>query len=247
MAAAYAARGLKLAIRVVVPETTSSFVRGRLEALGAEVEVHGSAWDEADRRARELSEAADTAYVPPFDHPDIWAGHATVIHECAEHMDAPDEVVVAVGGGGLLTGVLTGMYAVGWTDVPVVAVETEGAASLAAAVAAGKLVELPAIESIATTLGARCVAAAALDWTRRHAVIPVQVSDAAAVAACLAFADAQRALVEPACGAALAADRARRRPGRSALVIVCGGGGVNLAQLDAWRRKFGLETKARED
>jgi L-serine/L-threonine ammonia-lyase len=138
-------------------------------------------------------------------------------------------VVVAVGGGGLLCGVLSGMHAVGWSDVPVLAVETAGAASLAAAMAAGEVVRARRITSLATTLGARAVAEEALAWTRRHPVRSVVVSATARrCQACLRFADDHRVLVEPACGAGLSVmyDRAPLRAMVGpVLVIVCGGAG----------------------
>ena len=116
--------------------------------------------------------------------------------------------------------------------------ETEGAASLHAAVTAGELVTLPVITSIATTLGARRVARAAFDWTRRHPVHSVTVSDAQALDACLRFADDLRVLVEPACGAALAVAYQGLdvlAPYRRPLVVVCGGIAVDLAKLAQWR------------
>ena len=57
----------------------------------------------------------------------------------------PDLVILSVGGGGLMCGVLDGMYKAGWSKVPVLAVETHGADSLASAVNAGELVTLPGI------------------------------------------------------------------------------------------------------
>jgi L-serine/L-threonine ammonia-lyase len=146
-------------------------------------------------------------------------------------------VVVAVGGGGLLCGVLLGMQRVGWGDVPVLAVETTGAASLAAAIAADTLVTLPRIDTVATTLGAATVAAEALAWTRRRPVQAWQVSDRAAVIACERFLDDHRVLVEPACGAGLSAIYDAAPPLRDAgpvLAIVCGGAGVSLALLRRW-------------
>jgi len=73
-------------------------------------------------------------------------GVATVIHESAKQLpEKPGMVVVSVGGGGLLSGVLQGMHDVGWTDVPLVAMETKGAHSFDAAIQAGELVTLDAI------------------------------------------------------------------------------------------------------
>jgi threonine dehydratase len=154
----------------------------------------------------------------------------------------PDAVVLSVGGGGLMCGVIEGLHRHGWVDVPVIAVETQGADSLAQSVAAGERVELPAITSIATSLGARQVCAQAFDWTRRHPVRSVVVSDREAVEACLSFALEQRVIVEPACGAALsqvfAPGASTLRDARNVLVIVCGGVAASHEQLQAWSKEF---------
>ena len=84
----------------------------------------------------------------------------------------------------MLCGAVEGMQRVGWLDVPVLAMETEGAESFAAARAAGKAVRLPAITSIASSLGARQVCDQALTWADQHPVISEVVSDAAALIAC---------------------------------------------------------------
>lgn len=241
LAVAYAGRRLGAAVRVIVPRSTSAWTQELLAAEGAEVVVRGDDWAAAHRAA--LAELpADATYIHPFDDPEIWAGHAEIVVEAAGQGERPGAVVVTVGGGGLLCGVLQGMHAVGWTEVPVLAVETEGAASYAAALAAGGPVPIAAITSLATTLGARAVAAEAVNWSRRHEIIPWTVSDRAAVSACLRFADEHRVLVEPACGAGLSViyDRAPPIAGRGpVLVIVCGGAGVNLALLDGWAQRTG--------
>jgi len=241
LAVAYAGRRLGVPVTVVVPRSTTAWARERIAAEGAAVVEHGAAWAEAHAYALEnMSEG--TAYVHPFDDPEIWEGHAPMIDEAAVQLasytgEPPGAVVVAVGGGGLLCGVLLGMQRVGWGAVPVLAVETTGAASLAAAMAADALVSLAKIDTVATTLGAARVAAEALTWTRRRPVQAWQVSDAAAVLACERFLDDHRVLVEPACGAGLSAIYDAAAPLRglgSALVIVCGGAGVSLALLRAW-------------
>jgi L-serine/L-threonine ammonia-lyase len=118
----------------------------------------------------------------------------------------------------------------------VIAVETEGADALAESTRAGEQVELPRISSIATSLGARKVSQQAFDWTRRHPVRSVVVSDRAAVDACIRFMDDQRVVVEPACGASLAvaADAGRLAGFANVLVIVCGGVTATVAQLRQW-------------
>jgi L-serine/L-threonine ammonia-lyase len=243
---AAAVAGVALGVRttIVVPETTAPSVRARIAAIGATVVVHGSVWDEANLEALRACSVPGAVYVPPFDHADIWDGNATLIDEAVAQASEPfDAVICSVGGGGLLCGVLQGLHRNGLHDVPVIAVETEGAASFTMAVRAGHLVTLPAITSIATTLGAKTVARTALEWTTKHPITCVTVTDKQAVAACLAFADEMRTLVEPACGASLAvvhenhpAASRFKRP----LVVVCGGIGVDLAKLAGWKAQFGL-------
>jgi L-serine/L-threonine ammonia-lyase len=236
LAIAYAGQRLGARVTVIVPETTPEFMRRRIEAREATVTVAGRVWDEADKLARELASKPGCCYAPPFDHPDLWEGHGTIIEEVAEQWHKPGAVLVAVGGGGLLCGVLQGLHTVGWADVPVIAVETHGAASFAAACKAGALVTIEGIKSIASSLGATRICSQALAWTKKHTVIPVQVSDRQAINACLRFSDDHRVLVEPACGAALAVlyDKAELLPGSSTLIIVCGGSAVTLKQLTTW-------------
>lgn len=240
-AAAVAGVSLGMHTTIVVPETTHESVRLKIRAIGAEVVVHGAVWDESNQLALQLCEKDGTIYVPPFDHHDIWDGNATLIDEAVADGADFDSVICAVGGGGLMCGVLEGLHRNGLAHIPVLAVETEGAASLHAAMEAGELVTLPEIKSIATSLGAKRVARQAFEWTKRHDVRSVLVSDAQAVSACRRFADDMRILVEPACGAALSvvyhcapALAHFEKP----LVVVCGGIGVDLAKLDAWKIQF---------
>lgn len=245
-AAAVAGAALGVRTTIVVPQTTHESVRQNIRAIGADLVVEGSVWDEANLLALRLCEQPGAVYIPPFDHPDIWDGNATMIDELADASGNKldfDVVICSVGGGGLMSGVLQGLHRNGLQHVPVIAVETEGAASFAAAVNAGELVTLPAINSIATSLAARRVAQQALDWTRKHDIRTVTVSDAQAVDACLHFASDMRLLVEPACGASLAVAYQNlpvlaefKKP----LIVVCGGLGVDLEKLQAWKLQFKL-------
>ncbi len=233
IAVAYCGRELGVPVLVVVPETASARARELIRVEGAEVVVHGASWVEANAFALAAVGAQD-AFVHPFDDPVLWQGHATMIDEMALTGPKPDAVVLSVGGGGLLCGVLEGLARNGWHDVPVVAVETEGADSYARSVAQGRPVELPAITSIATTLGAKRPCDAAVEWATRHPIHPVVVSDAQAVAASLRFLDEHRIVVEPACGAALAALEQSVPVLASAsdiAVIVCGGVTATVEQL----------------
>ncbi len=241
LAVAYASRKLNMKATIIVFKSTSPMAIERIQQEGAEVIIHGDEWLESDHYARALAEKTNAAYIPPFDHPLIWEGHATLSHELKDQIEKPDAIVLSVGGGGLMCGVIQGLHDIGWPDVPIIATETVGAASLHAAMEAGKLVTLPEITSIAVTLGARRVAAKALEWTHHHEVHSVVVSDKQAVNACLQFADDMRVLVEPACGAALAVvydNLPIITHYSTVLVVICGGVGVSISQLQTWKEQF---------
>lgn len=249
LAAAYAARACGVPATVVLPSTTPAFVHERLRAYGADVIVHGDVWDEADAHARQLVEDQNGAYVHPFDQLTTWEGHATIIEELTRQLPrAPDAIVTCVGGGGLLMGILTGLESNGWlASTRVVACETEGAASMAGSLAAGSLITLPAIASVAKSLGARTVSRTIFERCAElgpERVRPYVMSDAAAVAACVKFAEAHRVLVEPACGAALAAvfDKSEALAGCGLVVVeVCGGALVDVATMNALAKEVGVD------
>ena len=237
-AVAWAGRALDVPVTVVLPEASPAWMRQRIAALGARLVVHGQVWDDANAHALQLATQPRTAYVPPFDHPLLWEGHASLVAELATQCPRPpDAIVLAVGGGGLLMGVLQGLAQVGWARTRVVAVEPEGAASLAASLARGRVVELDAPHSVASSLCVRRLAPAVLAVCRRQPVWPVSVSDAACTQACARLADEHGMLVEPACGAALAplyAGHPALAGARDVVAIVCGGQVVTLEQLASW-------------
>ena len=239
-AAAYCGRRSGVAVTIVVPRTTSEEARQAIEETGAEVTVFGADFDEADLRARALARQNEWAYLHPFDDPLLWRGHSTLIDEVLAAGDEFDCVVTSVGGGGLLLGILEGLERHGLRNLPVIAVETEGAASLHSSLQANERVTLDRIATIATSLGAKRIAESAFERARDANVLSLTVSDSQAIDACLKLANTARILVEPACGASLAALDVHcekfvgcRRP----LVEVCGGIGVTIEKLLAWHQK----------
>ncbi|MBN1222695.1 MAG: pyridoxal-phosphate dependent enzyme [Candidatus Aminicenantes bacterium] len=243
-AAAYAGRNLGVPVTVFVPGTTPRDTIAKIEEQNAEVLVKGDVWDETHEYASGFAGEVKGLYISPFDHPRIWDGHASVVDEIVGKIPKPDTVIVSVGGGGLLCGVIEGLHRNDWNDVPVVAVETEGTASLSASLAAGKLVTLDAITGIAKSLGAKTVTQKALDLSKVHKIQSVVVSDHEALSACLSFADDHRFLVEPACGASLAIPYYRSEEidkAETVVVIVCGGIGVDFAKLQEWKSIYGLK------
>ncbi|WP_223516999.1 pyridoxal-phosphate dependent enzyme [Pseudomonas sp. GL-B-19] len=245
-ATAIAAASLGLSACIVVPHTTPETTRARIRKTGAEVIVHGKVWDEANQRARELSQDADTEYVPAFDHPVLWEGHSTLVDEVLEVCPQVDVMVTSVGGGGLLAGILTGLIRHGRTDCRIIACETEGAASFAAAVEAGHPVRLPRIDTVATSLGAAQVAAWPVQHIQDFAHQCVVLSDEDAIMGVVRFASDMRQLVEPACGVSLAVaylDHRAIADAHDVVIVVCGGVSVSAQLVAGWARLSGRRAK----
>ncbi|XP_068608301.1 serine dehydratase-like [Brachionichthys hirsutus] len=254
MATAYVASKMGVAATIVVPSSSSQLVVQRLQDQGATVKTVGKVWDDANAEALRLAETEGLTYIPPFDHPLLWEGHAGMIAEVAASLGAgvkPGAVVVSVGGGGLLCGVVQGLKDVGWTDVPVIAMETVGADCFNAAVKAGRVVTLDDITSEAKCLGAKTVCEKAFEHSRSGdlTIISELVTDRQVLQAMETFLDEERVLVEMACGAALAAVYGgligRLQHGGQLpavlgplLVVVCGGSMIDTKQLAALKHKL---------
>lgn len=254
MAAAYVARKMGVPATIIVPSSTSQLVVQKMQDQGAIVKIIGKIWDDANAEALRLADVDGLTYVPPFDHPLLWEGHSTVVTEVACSLGpgvTPGAVVVSVGGGGLLCGVVQGLRSVGWSNVPIVAMETVGADCFNAAVKAGKLVTLDDITSEAKCLGAKTVCQQAFEYSQSKEIniISELVTDQQALHAVETFLDEERVLVEMACGAALAAVYSgviTRLQAKGLLpvslgpvvVIVCGGSSVDTKQLSCLRKKL---------
>lgn len=240
----------------------------KLRTAGAkDVVQFGASWAECDTHLREhVMPAAEArgehaVYVHPFDDPATWAGHATLVDELVEDLNVdmgdgaaagPKAVVCSVGGGGLFCGIVQGLQKHGMlgTTTKVVALETQGADSLYQAVQAGTHIELPAITSIATSLGARKVARQTYEYAcagaRDGSVVCARLSDEDAVMGCLELAEWERILVEPACGvnAAVCMNGMLKKlvpdlkEQDKVVIVVCGGSNVNVDMLKYWKDKY---------
>ncbi|MCP1207962.1 pyridoxal-phosphate dependent enzyme [Pantoea sp. B550] len=235
IAVAHSGRRLGLPVTVVVPETTPARARQLIEQEGARLIVHGSVWSEANAYALSLA-SQEHIYIHPFDNPLLWDGISTLVDEVIDEGLRPDAVILSVGGGSLLSGIAQGLEKHQLSHIPIYAVETEGTASLNAALEAGERVTLDRVSGIATTLAASQVCENAFNVARRADVRGKVVSDDEAVNACRRFLDDHRVLTEPACGVSLSMlydGKIGFKSDDNVLVIVCGGASVTLESLQS--------------
>ncbi|HEX9280029.1 MAG TPA: threonine/serine dehydratase [Gemmatimonadales bacterium] len=150
-AVAFAAQKFGVRAVVVMPETAPPVKVAGVKKWGGEVVFAGRTSADRHRKAEALAAAEGLAVIPPFDHPDVVAGQATVGLEIAEDLPDVETVVVPVGGGGLISGVVRGL-AVAGSDATVWGVEPAGAPKLHGSLAAGHPVTLERTSSVADGL-----------------------------------------------------------------------------------------------
>jgi threonine dehydratase len=220
LAAAYAARELGHPVEVFVPVTAPAVKVAKLGKLGARVVQEGGEYAEAYEAA--VMRAAETGarFCHAYDDPAMVAGNGTIGLELLGQLDV-DTILVAVGGGGLVAGLISATS----RNVRIVAVEPVGARALYAALEAGEPVDVPVGGVAADSLGARRIGDIAFELARSAKIDSVLVDDSAIVEARRRLWDEHRLVVEhgtAAAQAALLSGAYRPEPGERVVVLLCG-------------------------
>ena len=224
---AFAGQRLGVGARIYLPRNTPRQKRDRVAALGGdlvEVIVTGEVYDDAATAAAQDAAHTGAVVVPAFDALDTMAGQGTVANEIVAQLGrVPDLVTVPVGGGGLLGGMATWLAAHASTT-RLVGVEPEGAASMAAALAAGRPVDLEEVSPFVDGAAVRRVGDlthAAVAATGTHLT---SVSEGALCVEMLAMYQADGIIAEPAGALATTVlPDLRIEPGSTVVAVVSGG------------------------
>ncbi|MGH7783225.1 MAG: threonine/serine dehydratase [Candidatus Binatia bacterium] len=228
-AVSYAASILGIDAVIVMPRSTPENYVEATRNYGAAVDLQptiSAAFAEIERYRSE-----GRVFVHPFDDELVEAGQGTVGLEIMEDLPSVTDIIVSIGGGGLAGGVATAVKSK-MPNVKIWGVETEGADAMTQALAAGHPVELPAITSIAKTLGAPSVSEMTLALTQKYLESVTLVSDEEAVKSLVFIAERLKVLTEPAASCTLAAAerlKSNFTPDSNVVLIFCGG---NLSVKD---------------
>ncbi len=128
--------GIRAVVCMAANATPSKVAATR--GYGAEVVLHGSIWDEANEKARELVKAEGLTYVHPFDDEQLIAGQGTLGLEIVQDWPEVDAVIVPIGGGGLISGVSMAVKSHN-PRARVIGVESSDGPAMKASVEAGRL------------------------------------------------------------------------------------------------------------
>ena len=224
-ALAYHGARLGISTKIVMPVGTPLIKVTRTKNFGAEVVLHGANYDEAYRRARELEHEEGRVFAHPFDDPMVIAGQGTMGLEIMEQNPYLDAVLVAIGGGGLISGVACAIKETN-PKIRVIGIEPASLPSMREAIAARHPVEVREGTTLADGIAVRRVGRRTLANVLHYVDDVITVSEEQIANAILVLLEQEKTVAEGAGAAPVAALLDGLVPelvGKRVCPIVCGG------------------------
>ncbi|HKW01194.1 MAG TPA: threonine ammonia-lyase [Vicinamibacterales bacterium] len=202
------------------------------KAYGAEVVLHGSIWDEANERAKQLVAERGYTYIHPFDDEQLMMGQGTVGLELVRDWPDVDVIVVPIGGGGLISGIAMAAKSIN-PKIRIIGVESSGGPAMKRSVEEGKLVTLDRVDTIIDGLRVKRVGEKTFDVVRQYVDEVVALPDEQIFEAVVWTMHHAKLVPEGAAAAPVAAllHGLVKAPPGSKVAAVLSGGNVNLDQL----------------
>ena len=234
VALAAAIYGIKAVVVMAENATTSKIDATR--AYGAEVVLHGTIWDEANERAKQLVEERGYTYIHPFDDEQLIVGQGTLGLEIYQDWPEVDVAIVPIGGGGLISGVTTALKACN-PAIRIIGVESSGAPAMTRSVREGRLLTLERVDCIIDGLRVKRVGEKTFDIVRRFVDELVTLPDEQIFDAVVWIMSHLKVVPEGAAAASVGAllQGLVAAPRGARIVCVLSGGNINLEQLKGLR------------
>ena len=234
VALAAARYGIK-AVVVMAENATKSKIDAT-RAYGADVVLHGTIWDEANEKAKELVAERGYTYIHPFDDEELIQGQGTVGLEIYEDWPQVEMAIVPIGGGGLISGVAMALKACN-PQIKVVGVESSGAPGMTRSVREGRLVTLDRVDCIIDGLRVKRVGEKTFEIVRRYVDELVTLPDEQIFEAVVWIMSHLKVVPEGAAASPVGAllQGLVKAPAGTKVCCVLSGGNVNLDQLKGLR------------
>jgi len=246
---ALSARKLGCRAVIVMPVTTPRLKIDAVAALGGEVLLHGDSFTDAYGHALQVQQAQGLTFVHPFDDPDVIAGQGTIAMEILRQHEGPiDAIFVAIGGGGLISGVASYIKAVR-PEIQVIGVQTRDSDAMVRSVRAGKRVTLADVGLFSDGTAVKLVGEETFRITRALVDDYVIVDTDEVCAAIKDVFQDTRSILEPAGALGVAAIKQyvaqHKLKGKTMVAITCGAN-MNFDRLRfvAERAEFGEQREA---
>lgn len=224
-AIAFAMKKLGVTGVIFVPEQTSSTKVEAIKRSGGDVRLFGTDGLDTETHARAFAEENNMVYLSPYNDADVIAGQGSIGVELAKQLPDVDAVFIAVGGGGLISGIGTFLKSVN-SGVEIISCQPAASAVMTESLKAGKILELPSEPTLSDgTAGGIEAGALTFDICRDVISRFVVVSEAQIAHAMREFIDSHHMLLEGAAGVAIAGFLAIASDykGKNVVIVICGG------------------------
>jgi len=223
-AVAYASKILELDSLIFLPETVSSAKLSKIEQFGAQVHIEGKDTGDTEQAARAYALKHGYPYLSPYNDYDVIAGQGTIAAEVSQQVSGIDAVFIAVGGGGLISGIggyLKQMH----PGVQIVACSPENSAAMHYSLEAGTIINIDHLETISDgTAGA--LEENAITYEYCHSVVDqsVLLTEDEIIKSMKGFMNSHQMMIEGAAGTAIAgfSKLQHQFQNKQVLIVVCG-------------------------
>jgi len=227
---ALAARELGIAATIFMPLGVALPKLQATRGYGAEVVLHGAIVDETLRAAAEFAERTGAVLIPPFDHPEIVAGQGTLALEILDQVPDVANVVVPVGGGGLISGIATVFAQLApelGRRVRVIGVQAQNSAAYPPSLEAGAPLTIATLPTIADGIAVGRPGSLNFDIIRRTVDEVVTIEDDETAKAIVVLLERAKLVVEPAGAVGVAALLAGKLDLEGPTVVILSGGNID--------------------
>lgn len=228
---AFSAQKLGVKAVICMPATTPILKVEATRAYGAEVVLYGDTFDDAYARSLELQKEKGYVYIHPFNDIQVLLGQGTVAKEIIDDCPDIDAILVPIGGGGLASGIAMATKLVN-PKVKVIGVEPAGAACMEAAFKAGKVVTLPAVDTVADGCAVKTAGDLTYAFCCKYLDEIITVSELEIMSALLSLIEKHKLIAEGAGVLSLAALSKLKLRGKKAAAIISGGN-IDISTISA--------------
>ena len=219
---AYAAQAKAAPATIVMPSITPLIKVSATKAYGAEVLLHGDVYDESYSRAVELAEETGAVFVHPFDDYDVICGQGTIGLEILSELPDADEILVPIGGGGLIAGIALIVKTLR-PKTRIVGVVPKGAMSMKISLEEGRVNRLAAVSTIAEGVAVRQPGDLTFAIAQKYVDDVVTVSEKDIMENVLLIMEKHKFVSETAGVVPLAALKKRAKAGKKTVCLISGG------------------------
>jgi threonine dehydratase len=225
---AFACAALEIKGVIFMPTTTPNQKISKVRHFGGEwikIELVGDTFDDSQNHAYKYAELNKLTFVHPFNDEEVIAGQGTVAIEMIEDINVPiDYLFVAVGGGGLISGVGTYFKNVS-PHTKIIAIESEGAPALYTSLKENKLVTLNKIDSFADGIAVKAIGSLTFEYCKKIIDDIVLIPEGKICSTMLSLYNDEAIVVEPAGAISIAAldSLSEKIKGKNVAIIICGG------------------------